>query len=95
MVWSGAGCRRNRNGHRWAGSRWNALDHPIAESRDTGVFYSGDDDQSATYCAALADVAADMEIGPVPGRHRGYDSIMEPPRVETIATDLERRLRRT
>jgi amino acid adenylation domain-containing protein len=40
------------------------------------------------------DVAADLDDVVVPGRHRGFDSIMGPDRVDLIGGDLDDRLRR-
>jgi thioesterase domain-containing protein len=40
------------------------------------------------------DVAADLDDVVVPGRHRGFDSIMGPERVDVIGRDLSERLRR-
>ena len=39
-------------------------------------------------------VADDITVVDVEGRHRGFDSIMEPPRVGRIADDLAQRLGR-
>ena len=93
MVWSGAEVPPQPERTSVGGFPVDALDHPIAEVATPLIFYSATTTNPQRTTRRWHTIAADMEIVPVRGRHRGYDSIMEPPRVGAIAADLERRLR--
>jgi amino acid adenylation domain-containing protein len=71
----------------------DSLGHQIGSIDVPVVLYRASTTNPQRTIDRWRDVTSDLEDVVVPGRHRGFDSIMGPDRVEIIGRDLNRRLR--
>jgi len=92
MTWSGADVSDEPERTSVGGVPVEALDHRFEPVSVRSLFYKASTTNPDRTVHRWRSTLMDITVIDVDGRHRGFDSIMEPPRVSQIADDLARRL---
>ena len=92
LQWSGADLQLEPERRTVGGFPAEAFEHPLQHVATPVWLYHATTTNPARNVVPWGAVADDLTVIDVDGRHRGFDSIMEPPRVSQIADDLARRL---
>jgi len=92
LQWSGADLPVEAERPTVGGFPAEAFEHPVEHVATPVWLYHASTTNRARNVVPWGAVAEDITVIDVDGRHRGFDSIMEPPRVSQIADDLARRL---